>query len=191
MDYRPCKINTLCERRDSNIHVVCFDKAAPLLSFAQQFYVMTKEFSSGLFHAIWSLSMNEARANFPKMSVRDIEEKVWTPAFGHCRQLLTELHGLSMTLANVDRHFKNYRKQELENELRVLFDGVNKCLCQSPSDNWIHHVVLKIEDYRKLCGYRYAANSFLELRDSLNLIKGDFKDVERISKQVIIGYWLY
>ena len=147
---------------------------------------MTKEFSSGLFDAIWSTSMKEARANFPKMSVSDIKAKVWTPAFDHCRQLLTELHDLSMTLANVDRHFKCYKKQELENELKVLFDGINKCLCQSLSDNWIRHVVLRIEDYRKLCGYRKAANSFLKLRDSLKLTKGDFKDVERISKEVII-----
>ena len=191
MEYRQFKINTLCHHQDSNIHVVCFNKAAPLLSFAQKFYVMTKEFSSGLFQSMWFLTMKEARALCPKMSVNDVESKVWTPAFDNCQQLLTELHGMSMTLANVDRHFQCYSKQQLGNELKVLFDGVNKCLCKSPSDNWIHHVVLRIEDYRKLCGYRNAANSFLKLRDSLKLTNGDFKDVEKISKEVIICYWLH
>ena len=185
-EYGPCKINTLCQRHDSHVDVVCFDKAAPLLLFAKKFYVMTKELNSDLFHAIWSLAMEEDIAKLPKMSVCDIEANVLRPTFDKCQKLIAELRDLSMTLANVDRLFGPYTIPQLEHELKLLLHGVNKCLCQSLSDNWIHHVVLRIEDYRKVCRYQDAANSFLKLRDSLKLTKGDFRDVDRISNQVTI-----
>lgn len=191
MDYMQFKIGTLCQYCDSSCHFVCFDKAAPLMSFAQRFYILSKEQSSGLFHIMWSHAMKEARAKFPKMHIKDVEEMVWTPAFEHCQQLLNTLCDLSMTLANVDKHFRYYEKSELENQLRLLCCGVNKCFGQVPkfSDNWIPRVVLRIEDYRKLSYYRDAANSFLKLRDSLNLTKGDFRDIEGISKEVMIQHY--
>ena len=185
MEYKSCKINTLCTRRESSIDIVCFTTAHCLLSFAWKFDVMTKRFISSIFDATWSTAVKKVRANNPDMSISDVEKQVWTPTFEHCQNLLEQLSSQTMHLADVDRHFKDYRVK-LESELKVLFRGVNQCLHQNHDDDWIHHTVLRIEEYRKLRGYCDAANSFLKLRDSLKLTKGDFRNVERISKEVTI-----
>ena len=148
---------------------------------------MTTRTNSSIFYATWSTFMKQTRKNNPSMSIRDVELQVWTPAFKHCLNSLDQLHSFSMTLADVDRHFKDFKeKGELVRELKALSDGVAKCLEQTHDDDWILNRVQRIEEYRKLRGYCYAANSFLKLRHSLNLIKGDFQNVERISEEVII-----
>ena len=186
MEYKSRKINTLCTRRESNIDVICFTAASCLLSFAWKFDMMTKRFISSIFDATWSTAVKKARAYNPDMNISGVEELVWTPTFKHCQNLLEQLSIPTMSLADVDRHFKNYRGKGLESELKILFHGVNQCLRQTHDDGWIHHTVLRIEEYRKLRRYCDAANSFLRLRDSLKLTKGDFRNVERISKEVTI-----
>ena len=185
-DYSSFKINTLCRREDSGvISVVCFTTAAPLLSFAWKFYVMTNTIKSDIFYSVWSSVMKQAR-DHPDININDLELKIWTPALASCQKILNGLHGLSMTLAEVDQHFKNYSEDKIEEELHLLCSGVHRCMTQHPplGDEWIHECVCRIADYRKLCKYRDTANYFLELKTSLKLTQGDFRDVERISQQV-------
>ena len=179
-DYTSCKINTLCTRRDSSIDVICFAKAATLQSFAWKFDVMTKQFNSSIFDTKWSAIMKKQA----RMSISDIEVQVWDPTFKYCLNLLEQLHNLSMTLTDVDRCFATFSEEQLVHELTILSAGVAMCLMQQHDDGWIHRSVRQVAEYRKLRNYRDAANSFLKLRDSLNLKKGDFRDVERISKEV-------
>ena len=184
-NYKPSKINTLCIRRESIIQVICFQTANCLLSFAWKFHIMTNVCNSGIFDATWPITMKNAFRGNPNMSIADVEAQVWVPAFKHCQNLLEQLASQSMTLADVDKHFQHYRGHELERELKCLFDGVNQCLSQEQRhDKWIRHTVIRIEDYRKLRGYCEAANSFLKLKQSLKLTKGDFTAVERISREV-------
>ena len=183
-DYKPSKINILCIRRESIIQVICFQTAKCLLSFAWKFHTMTNEYNSGIFDATWSTTMENAFRSNPNMSITDVEAQVWVPAFKHCQNLLDQLASQSMTLADIDRHFQHYSGDELVRELKCLFDGVNQCLSQKHEDKWIRHTVIRIEDYRKLRGYCEAANSFLKLKQSLKLTKGDFTAVERISREV-------
>ena len=184
-DYTSYNINTLCTRRESYIDVICFARAATLQSFAWKFYVMTKQVNSSIFDATWKIVMHQAQTSNPSMNTSDIELHVWTPAFKYCLNLLEQLYNLTMTLADVDRCFKTFSEKQLVRELEALSAGVAKCLKQRNDDGWIRQCVHRIEEYRKLRGYCDAADSFLELRDSLNLTKGDFRDVERISKEVI------
>lgn len=186
MDFRSCKINTLCVCRGSNIEVLRFTTASCLQSFAWMFDVMTKKVNSSIFNGMWCSFMQLACTSTPSMSIRDVEGLVWIPTFRDCCNMLQELHGRSMSLANVDKHFKKYRDQcKLESEIKALFYGVNQCLQKDKiDDSWIHSRVLHIQQYWKLHRYRDAANSFLSLRDSLGLTTGDFTDVERISKEV-------
>lgn len=185
MDYNSHKINTLCTQTKSGIDVVCFTKASCLLSFAWKFHIMTKKFTSSLFDATWCTTMQTARKS--NVTISDIESHVWKPAFKQCQNLLDQLHSQSMTLADVEKHFKNYGERELQNELNVLCCGVSECDQNTNyGKGWIHQRVLRIEEYRKLRNYRDAANTFLKLRDSLKLTKGDFKHVERISEEVNI-----
>ena len=180
------KINALCARVESGeIRVLCFDKAAPLLSFAWKFCVLTKKKNSHLFLALWSSTMHQARRNNPELSIRDVESKVWVPVFQLCQELLQKLQDLSMTLGEVDSHFKDFEERDITTQLKLLFHGINECIKQQLSDHRIQQSVQKISEYWQLCSYRDAADSFLQLRDLLKLSEGDFRDVERISNEVI------
>ena len=185
-DYRPHKISTLCTRKESNIiiNVKIFIKASALQSFAWKFDVMTTKYNSSIFNNAWDAAMCRAQQNNPSMSITEVEAEVWMPAFTHCKQLLDQLHSQVMPLADVEQYFKDYERT-LQRELEVLFHGVNQCLQKTYDGSWICHAVCRIKDYRNLHNYCYAADCFLRLRDSLKLTKGDFKDVERISKDVI------
>ena len=185
--YRSLNINTLCVRDESGvIRVVCFDKACPLLSFAKSYFIMTSRHISDLFHATWSATLDQAQAKNPNLSIAHLHSEVWVTTFKQCQSLLEELYEQTITLGDIDRHFGKYRESgELKTQLQRLFHGVNECTHHRMRDNWIQHSVDKIVKYRQLCGYRDAANSFLELRDLLKLTKGDFRAVERISKKVM------
>ena len=183
MDYNLYKINTLWTQTESGIDVVCFTKCSCLLSFAWKFHIMSKKFTSTLFDAIWCTIMQTVCKY--NVTISDIESKVWKPAFKLCQNLLEQLHSQSMTLADVEKHFKNYGERELEKELNVLFYGVSECVeNMNYTTAWIYLRVRRIEEYRKLRNYCDAANTFLKLRDALKLTKGDFKHVEWISKEV-------
>ena len=187
-DYHSFMINTLCRGTDPNIEVICFAKAAPLLSFAWKFDVMVKQKNSSVFHSMWRKAIEQAQANHTNMGIGDIEEQVWKPAFQHCDNLLDQVRSLSMTLSDVDKHFNTLSRPELELELQALLSGVSMCVGQTsrPNFDWICPRVVRIVEYRKLRDYCAAANLFLKLRDELNLTEGDFSDVERISAEVSI-----
>lgn len=178
------KINTLLTRDESGIKVVCFQRAHVLTSFAWMFCVF-HELHCSLFHDIWTLKMREARSQNPSLSVNDLEQKVWNPTFNQCQVMLKELQNLSMTLSHVDSYFQNYNENELSLQFELLDQCISYCVHQKPIITWVQETVDKITDYRRLCDYSDAANSFLELKKSLKLSGGDFKDVERISGQVI------
>ena len=122
-------------------------------------------------------------AKNPDLDVQHLHSNVWTPAFQQCQSLLENLYEQTITLGDVDKHF-GYDRNGLLGQLKLLFHGVNECSKKNLDDKWIEHSVEKILNYRQLCGYRDAANSFLKLKDLLKLSKGDFSDVERISKEV-------
>lgn len=184
-EYDTCEIDILCTRSGDTVEVVCFQSASSLKPFAYKFTIMAK---SAIFNSTWSKTMEAACHREPNMAIKDVDPTVWEPAFKKCQQLLEELHSGSMTLSDVDEHFCQYKgeQQRLETELKILFHGVNKCREMDGNSSWIHQAVIRIAEYWRLCAYCGAADSFLRLRDSLELTKGDFKPVERISKEVNI-----
>lgn len=183
---RSFKINTLCMRYESGeIRSICFDKAAPLLPFAKHFCVLTQRHNSSLFLTICSSTIKKAKLNNPNLSINHLEAEVWLPAFRQCQNLLDEMYEMSITLSDVDKYFGRFGGSDLTVQLKTLFRGINECTAGTRNDDWIQRSVKKIEDYQQLCGYRMAANYFLKLRDLLELSRGDFGDVEMISKEVM------
>lgn len=181
-NYDSYSINALCRRTDSNFKVVCFTSAAPLLSFAWKFDIMTKT-NSNIFYTIWH---DAAQSCSPNITISDIEEQIWNPAFKQCCTLLDELYNKSMTLSDVDRYFSRKPTEELELELKALSSGMNMCLGKTytENDNWISRCMSLVVEYRKLHEYSVAAKTFLELKDTLNLTSDDFGEVQMISAKV-------
>ena len=183
-DYTSREIKTLCTHR-GNIQVTCFKTASCLVPFILEFNIMTSGVNSGIFNTIWSTTMKHAYGSNPSMSISDVQEEAWAPAFQQCKGLLEKLRCLSLTLADVDRHLNHYQKEgQLMVQLKCLYKGVSECLDQVYEDNWIELTVRRIEEYWKLRGYYKAANTFLKLRDSMELKEGDFTAMEGISREV-------
>ena len=166
--------------------MVCFQAAGCLQSFVDHYFILTHKYNSTTFNSIWSSTMTCARRSNRDMTVSDVGPRVWEPTFAQCRQILEELNSASITLASVDKNFEQYRMQtdNLKHEIYILSKGVSECLQVPSKSAWISNIVNWIQQYWSLCDHREAANSFLRLRDALNLT-GDFKDVERISEEVI------
>ena len=185
-DFSQEKICTLCVRENQEIRVLCFQSAGSLSALADKFYIMNDKHSSDLFTEIWREAMEAAFRNSPggSLTLADIHSKVWDPAFHSCQCLLQELHDCSMKLTQVDKHFKQHKNDNLERQLKELFEGVNACLGEYRSGAWIRGVVHRIHDYWHLCNYRKAASAFLDLREALNLQKGDFSSVEKLATEV-------
>ena len=190
-DYRSFKINTLCTRDSGGVTVVCFNKACPLVPFAKSFYVITNRLNSSIFLTIWSDTLNLAMTKNPDFGVQHLHSNVWTPVLQQCQTLLDNLYEQTITLGDIDKHFGRYDTSNLLGQLKLLFHGVNECTNKNLDDKWIVRPVGKIFNYWQLCGYREAANSFLKLKDVLELSKGDFSDVERISKKVKHHIYFY
>ena len=184
-DFSQEKICTLCVRENQEIRVLCFQSAGSLSALADKFYIMNHKHSSDLFTVIWGKEMEAAR-NSPggSLTLADIHSKVWDPAFHCCQSLLHDLHDRSMKLTQVDKHFKQHKDRDLERQLKELFAGVNACLGENRSGTWIKGVARRIYNYWHLCNCREAASAFLDLRETLNLQKGDFSSVEKLATEV-------
>jgi len=169
--------------------VIYFQSAGSLNAFAAKFYVMTEKYISILFVTEWEAAMNAAVQSSAgaALTLADIHSKVWEPAFRNCQSFLQELHDRSMKLAHIDVCFRQH-EHDLEMQLTSLFAGVNACLGKPKSGAWIGRVVRRIHDYWHLPSYCKAASAFLDLKEALNLQKGDFSDVEKLATEVRSKY---
>ena len=184
------EIQTLCVR-ENQIRILLFQSADSLSAFAHKFYIMDHKHSNKIFTMKWNGAISAA-VNNPGafLTLADIKSKVWDPAFHSCQILLQELHDRSMKLTHVDKCFKQHKNSNLEKQLRELFAGVNACLGENRSGAWIRGVVRRIHDYWDLCNSHKAASAFLDLKEALNLQKGDFSNIEKLATEVSVGSYL-
>ena len=169
-DLKSYSINTLW--RDGK--VMCYPSSNVLLSFAEKFHDM-RNANSNIFSKIWTETLQHACKS--DISIRDVEARVWNPTLTKCHEILDKLHDRSMLLADVDKQFVQYDREKLEMELKMLFRGVSCGAGDSRDYSWIYGVVKQIESYRHLCTYCEAANILLKFKETLQLKKGDFKNV--------------
>ena len=198
-DFSMEEIQTLCVRENQNIRILLFQSADSLSAFAHKFYIMDHEHSNEIFTMKWNGAISAAVNNNPgaSLTLADINSKVWDPAFHSCQILLQELHDRSMKLSDINKRFKSlsdtnkrFKSRNLEKQLRELFAGVNACLGERKSGAWIGEVVRRIHDYWDLCNNHKAASAFLDLKEALNLQKGDFSNIEKLATEVSMGGYL-
>lgn len=177
-------IGDICFRSGNTIVITCFSSTSAVQPFVENFFTMSQLFRSAIFESIWSETMENANISKPNLGIGDLYSQVWNPTFEICQQLLEKLHDKSIPLSDVDKYFHRYKKETLKAELERLAKGIDVC-CEDPKDpTWIRQAVKRMERYWKVCTQCRAANSFLQLRDTLKLTKGDFGVVEKISTEV-------
>ncbi len=137
--------------------------------------------------------MDAVISSKPSITLDDIPQ-VWAGAFQECQKLLEAVRIRTIKLSKVDKQFKPYRQSNLDTLLLNLHQGVCQCTGVSPANKkkeaeFICSAVGRMRSYWDLCNYRDTANVFLKIKDALNLTKGDFRDVEKLSKEVLAFFF--
>ncbi len=173
-------ISSLCRNNNKTVEILCFKSAASLVSFAADFRTMT---GSEIFQEYWRASMDEISRSCPLITLDSIVD-VWRNAFQRCQQLVNEIKDQSMKLEDVDR--KLHQGKDLETHVLKLHDCLCQCSRISPVKEAkdVRNALGRVRAYWDLRNYHITANVFLKIRDALELTKGDFRDVEKLSNQV-------
>ena len=194
-DYDSCPINTLCTADGPSRFIYHrFHSAKPLEPIRMYFDFMGRMYKNDLFHRVWNDATKEAARKKDELTIQDIVDEIWRPAFKECEGTILEgLRNGSIKLQMVDNYFKCYTTETIESHLHRLFCGVELCHRRDPPQTcppWIHMAVHRIHEYWTLSDYAAAAETILELKDKLKLT-GDFHVITTIAKEVSIMSSLY
>ena len=173
----------MCVRDENNsIQLKCFLSAASLLKFANEFQVIS---GSEMFLGFWRRTLNEA---ISRISLCDIYDSVWQPSLRLCRNLLESLVDQSMKLSDIDTDLQSYQLyNRLDRQLELLYNKMADISQKSGDLCLIKLAAQRVREYWNLCQYRKGAKTFLKLKNSLRLTKGDFQPVEKLSQQVYVA----
>ena len=175
-------INTMCVRneKDSSIQLICFHCAGSLLEFAKDFQIFS---GSEIFLSIWKRTLQQAITDNPQLSLNNVYDSVWQPSLKQCRKLLESLIDLSMKLSDIDTDLQPYCNR-LDTQLELLYNKMAETTQKSRDLSQIKQAARRVRDYWNLCQYQKGADTFLKLKNSLGLTKGDFQLVEKLSQKV-------
>lgn len=188
-------INKLCIFENDKVKYLSMLSALPLDDILQNFDIMFRKYSITLFHVIWKNHMvaasKEAIKGSSPLVIKDIKLRIWDPTFNECVDLLRSLEDRSITLTDVDRHFKQYQEKEML--LRHLHDGVTECLdgLQRPKSvvKWIPTVLHLMNEYWSLVNLADTAKTLMKMKKELALT-GDFSLIETIANKVAIKLYV-
>ncbi len=191
-DVSLCQICHLCERKgDKHLEVKFFD----LPSVAKEVFSPLQNVQESLtFQDLWTQYGRKAQtarkndeARKPHLSIAEVVENVWKPAFEDWNQHAASAMDGTITLGNVDKFFDSYknRKKELERELLCMFE-----LSQSQTASSAKKLktiaaerTVQIQRYQQLHQYASAADTIWEFKEAMGFT-GDFKVIEDLRNQV-------
>ena len=181
-NFNEYSIRALCVSDGERCQVLCFPEASLLEVCMEGVWIMTVEFKCSIFREYWNArSKSVVHNNF---SLVDVITEVWRPVFSQCEKLLASLIDCSISLTVVNQLFHQMSRELIEYNIRQLQRGVEWCRGRKNVDfTWIGGVINRMNHFWRLSGYTDAAQSFLKIRDALELT-GDFQLVENVALQV-------
>ena len=212
-DVSDCQLHHLCERkRDKQIEVKFFELPSVVENILSPLHNVQKSLT---FQDLWTQCGKKAQAartneeaKIPHLSIDEVIEHVWTPAFEFWKQLAANTMDGTISLENVDKFFDSYknRKQELEQELLHMFKLImsqdqtasnTKKLLTSLSRVRITGLrdgtkklqaiaadrVVQIQHYQQFYQYASVADTIWELKEAMGFT-GNFKVIEDLRNQV-------
>eukprot|EP00058_Branchiostoma_floridae_P013669 XP_002599157.1 hypothetical protein BRAFLDRAFT_68766 [Branchiostoma floridae] len=128
---------------------------------------------STIFNKIWEkmrqTEPDEEEEAMPALSVDDVLNQVWKPAYQKWLELRQSVKDGNIKLQEVDETFGQFKNKNLENEMKML--------AKNPREGWIKDRVLQIQQYHQLNKHLDAADVVKDVKEKYDL-KGDFKGVE-------------
>ena len=126
-----------------------------------------------------------------ELSISNVVESVWKPAYETWNQLVASVMDGSLTLGDVDKFFGGYKKRkgDLMRELVCIFN-LKQGQGQTTSDTSQLKAMAEkragqIQQYQKLHQYASAADTIWEFKEAMGF-SGDFKVIEDLRSQVSI-----
>ena len=119
------------------------------------------------------------------LSILNVVENVWKPAYEAWTQLVASAFDGSLTLMGVDKFFEGYknRREELVKELRRIFVLGQDSGDTSQLKKIAEKRVSQIHRYQQLDQYFTAAETIWDFKESMGFT-GDFKVIEDVRNQV-------
>ena len=168
---------SLCYTKDGDIIFNRFKSATPLREMLPRFALFS---TNDLFCQLW----REEIAAQKSISFAVVSEQIWPIAYSRIQELMDSLHKRTIKLSTVDGYLAGFKSEaDLDRILRELYTALNGSLECEGDDKWIPAVVENIAQYRTLKRYEKAAETFLSLKDKMNLT-GDFKEVKTLARKV-------
>lgn len=151
-----------------------------------------------LFQFLWEqygkkaqIARKNDEAQKGELSISNVVESVWKPAYETWNQLVASVMDGSLTLGDVDKFFGGYKKRrgDLLPELVCIF---NLKQGQGPTARDTSQLKViaekragQIQQYQKLHQYASAADTIWEFKEAMGF-SGDFKVIEDLRNQVSI-----
>ena len=191
-DVSSFQIRGLCKRETDNQVEVTFFILPPALK--EVLSTLGRVQKSLTFQALWKKygsKAQRARENDDtrkrQLSVCDVVENVWKPAFTSWTQIGASVKDGTISLGDVDKLFDSYknRKTELDGELSCMFE-VNTGQTVSNAGELkktFRERLAQIESYQHLHRYSSAADTVWEFKETMGFT-GDFKVIEDLRNQV-------
>jgi hypothetical protein len=175
-----CSINTLCSSQEQRVQFMCFKAAQPLQEMLPAYYRFANHYPSELFQQIWESRLKTVASKKQVLTFADVVTKIWKPVFNECCQLIDGVKGLTITLADVNRHFHPLRGDG-QAHLELLFKATEAChKSEVGSTTWIRGALDRMQHYWSVCEQAEVARTVLQLKESLQL-QGNFEAIERIA----------
>ena len=189
-DVSTFNICDLCERNDKKQIEVKFFELPQLVK--DILLPLHKVQESSTFQKLWvqyGKKAQCARANDESkkrdLSILNVVEIVWKPAYEAWTQLVEDALDGSLTLMGVDKFFEGYknRREELVKELRRIFVLGQDSGDTTPLKEIAEKRVSQIHRYQQLDQYFTAAETIWDFKESMGFT-GDFKVIEDVRNQV-------
>ena len=184
----------MCERKgEKQIEVKFFD-LPPVVDDVLSTLHLVQE--SSTFQELWAQHGKKAQtarkndeAQKRDLSISNVVNDVWIPAYETWSQLNASCMDGSLTLGEVDKFFESYknRKKDLVRELVCIF----KLGSSQTSSNTSHlkeiaeNRAAQIQRYQQLHQYASAADTIWEFKEAMGF-SGDFKVIEDLRNQVCV-----
>lgn len=120
--------------------------------------------------------VSNEQQNEPPLSLEEACTTIWNPCFDHYKDIFVKVKEASLTFAEVDNIFKDYRDryEVLRSDLKIMcrIDGNTK-------DNWIEERIRQIKEYHQLHLAVESAQIIAKVQSVLNLT-GNFTVLETL-----------
>ena len=184
-DYESKEINELCIIDNDAVRLIQFSHCNEILPILSSFELLFKKYNNDFVRYFLKSTLRDLTKAKASISIQNFVDVVWNPLFQRCCKLIENIKERSIKLSEVHEiEEKCVGHGQLEHQLQVLFDGLQKCHDQELSRQlWIPDAVHQIKSYLSLCSQARAADMVLQLRSKLKL-SGNFQIVEHVAHKV-------